>query len=74
MPQDLLKDDYVPKKNASQGQQQQLECNGVKYIYVINLHDYFEYFQSNPKIVIIDFPSMQKHLQTNQQHHWHSKI
>jgi hypothetical protein len=53
--------------------QQQRECNGVKYIYVINLHDYFESFQSNPKIVIIDFSFMQQHLQTNQQHHWHSK-
>jgi hypothetical protein len=42
--------------------QQQSDCNGVKYIYVINLHDYFESFQSHPKIVILDFPSKQQHL------------
>lgn len=65
---------FLRRMQVKDNKQQQLECNGVKYIYVINLHDYFEYFQSNPKIVIIDFPSMQQHLQTNQQHHWHSKI
>jgi hypothetical protein len=43
--------------------QQQLDCNGVKYIYVINLHDYFESFQSHPKIVILDSPSKQQYLQ-----------
>jgi hypothetical protein len=47
---------FLRRMQVKDNKQQQLDCNGVKYIYVIHFHDYFESFQSHPKIVILDSP------------------